>query len=190
VQREQVQRELVERAQHGDRASFGVLAEASVGRLFTIAQLMLADNDLAEDAVQEALILAWRGLRGLRDPERFHWWIQRILLRSVYRVAKTERRQVDPRRYTDASDAIAQDAAAALADRDEIDRGFRRLKPDQRAVLVLHHYLGLSDQEAGEVLGIPAGTVKSRLHRATAAMRAELDAGTRQTLNAKARSIR
>jgi RNA polymerase sigma-70 factor, ECF subfamily len=185
-----VQRELVERAQRGDRASFGVLAEASIGRLYTIAKLMLSDNDQAEDAVQETLILAWRGIRGLRDPERFQWWIQRILLRSVYGISKTERRQVDPRRYSDAADAVTPDTAAELADRDEIDRGFRRLKPEQRAVLVLHHYLGLSDEEAGEVLGIPAGTVKSRLHRATAAMRAELEAGARQGVHVTAGSIR
>jgi RNA polymerase sigma-70 factor, ECF subfamily len=185
-----VQRELVERAQRGDRASFGMLAEGSIARLYAIAQLMLSDNDQAEDAVQEALILAWRGIRGLRDPERFQWWIQRILLRSVYRVSKVERRHVDPRRFTDGSDAIASDSAAVLADRDEIDRGFRRLKPEQRAVLVLHHYLGLTDEEAGEVLGIPAGTVKSRLHRATAAMRAELEASARQGIHVTAGSIR
>jgi RNA polymerase sigma-70 factor, ECF subfamily len=185
-----VQRELVERAQRGDRASFGVLAGTSIARLYAIAKLTLADSDLAEDAVQETLILAWRDLRGLRDPDRFQWWIQRILLRCVYRLAKTERRQVDSRRYADAADAITPDATAELANRDEIDRGFRRLKPEHRAVLVLHHYLGLSDEEAGEVLGVPAGTVKSRLHRATAAMRAELEAGARQTIHFTAGPIR
>jgi RNA polymerase sigma factor (sigma-70 family) len=185
-----VQRELVERAQRGDRASFGILAEASIARLYAIAQLMLSDADQAEDAVQDALILAWRDIRGLRDPERFHWWVQRILIRCVYRVSKVERRQADPRRFSDAAEAIAPDSARELADRDEIDRGFRRLKPTFRAVLVLHHYLGLSDEEAGELLGIPAGTVKSRLHRANAAMRAELEAGARQAIHVTAGSIR
>jgi len=126
----------------------------------------------------------------LRDPERFHWWLQRILIRCVYRVSKIERRQADPRRLSDVAEAITPDSARELADRDEIDRGFRRLKPEFRAVLVLRHYLGLSDEEAGEVLGIPAGTVKSRLHRASAAMRAELEAGARQGIHVTAGSIR
>ena len=82
------------------------------------------------------------------------------------------------------------DSAGALANRDEIDNVFRRLKPEHRAVLVLRHYLGFSDEEAGEVLGIPAGTVKSRLHRANAAMRAELDADARSGERFTAGTIR
>lgn len=175
-----MQRDLVERAQRGDRESFSLLAELSIARLYNIAQLMLTDADLAEDAVQEALIVSWRDLRGLRDPDRFEAWLHRILVRCVYRVAKGERRQADRGRLIEGAEATSPDSAGALADRDQIDRGFRAIKPEYRAVLVVHHYLGLSDDEAGEVLGVPAGTVKSRLHRATAAMRAELEAGARR----------
>jgi RNA polymerase sigma-70 factor (ECF subfamily) len=156
-----------------------MLAEASIGRLYNAAQLMVSDPDLADDAVQEALIVAWRDLRALRDHDRFDAWLYRILVRCVYRVAGGERREADRRQRMRDDTANARDPSNDLANRDEIDRGFRSLKAEYRAVLVTHHYLGLSDDEAAEVLGVPAGTVKSRLHRATAAMRAAVDADTR-----------
>ena len=184
-----VQRDLVERAQRGDRESFESLAQMSIAWLYNVAQLMLADSDLAQDAVQETLVVTWRDLRGLRDPDRFDAWLRRILVRCVYRAAKGERRQAERERLT-IGDDTSPDSAGELADRDEIDRVFRRIKPEYRAVLVLHHYLGFSDQEAGEALGVPTGTVKSRLHRATAAMRAELEADERQHTPVATRSLR
>jgi RNA polymerase sigma-70 factor (ECF subfamily) len=180
---------LVERAQRGDRESFELLAERSIAWLYNVAQLMLADSDLAQDAVQEALVVTWRDLRGLRDPDRFDAWLRRILVRCVYRLAKGERRQAERERLV-GGDENSPDSAGELANRDQIDRAFRRIKAEHRAVIVLHHYLGFSDQEAGEVLGVPAGTVKSRLHRATAAMRAELEADERQDATVAARSLR
>jgi RNA polymerase sigma-70 factor (ECF subfamily) len=90
-----MQRQLVEQAQRGDRAAFGLLAEASIARLYNVAQLMVADPDLADDVVQETLIVGWRDLRALRDPDRFEAWIYRVLVRTVYRVAGSERRQAD-----------------------------------------------------------------------------------------------
>jgi RNA polymerase sigma-70 factor, ECF subfamily len=170
---------LVERARRGDREAFGVIAEASIARLFNVAQLMLGNADLAEDVVQEALIVSWRDLRALRDVERFDAWLTRILVRCVYRTAKSERRHVERRGLVNVDGGSAPASAADLENRELIDRGFRRIKPEFRAVLVVHHYLGLSDEEAAEVLGVPIGTVKSRLHRATAAMRAAIDADTR-----------
>ncbi len=184
-----VQRDLVERAQRGDRESFETLAGMSIAWLYNVAQLMLADSDLAQDAVQEALVVTWRDLRGLRDPDRFDAWLRRILVRCVYRVAKGERRQTERERLA-RSDDTSPDAAGELADQDQIDRVFRRIKPEHRAVIVLHHYLGYSDQEAGAALGVPAGTVKSRLHRATAAMRAELEADNRRDVGVTMRSAR
>jgi RNA polymerase sigma factor (sigma-70 family) len=185
-----VERELVERAQRGDREAFGVLAGAALTRLYNLARLMLADRDLADDAVQEALIVTWRDLGALRDPDRFDSWLHRILVHTVYRVARNERRHVERGRLVSTGDAGVADPAGRLQDRDEIDRGLRRLKAEHRAVLVVHHYLGLSDEEAADVLGIPAGTVKSRLHRATAAMRAELDADSRTGDRVRAGAIR
>jgi RNA polymerase sigma factor (sigma-70 family) len=184
-----VQRDLVERAQRGDREAFGALAEQSIGHLYDVAQLMLHDSDLAKDAVQEALILTWRDLRALRDPDRFTAWMHRILVRCVYRAATHERRQASVRSLDDSA-AVLPDSSHAVEDRDQVDRGFRRLKPELRAALVVHHYLGLTYDEAADVLGVPAGTVKSRLNRATAAMRAELDADARGSRRTATESIR
>jgi RNA polymerase sigma-70 factor, ECF subfamily len=174
-----VQRDLVERAQRGDREAFGLIVDASLGRLYNLAQLMLADGDLAQDAVQEALIQAWRDLRALRNPDRFDPWLHRILVRCVYRAARGERRQVDRWQLVQTDVGSAPDPARELANRDEIDRCFRRLKADHRAVLVVRHYLGLQDEEAADLLGVPPGTYKSRLHRASAALRAEIDSDAR-----------
>jgi RNA polymerase sigma-70 factor (ECF subfamily) len=174
-----VQRELVIQAQNGDREAFAALASAVIDELYNLAQLMLSDGDLAQDAVQEALIGAWRDLRLLRDPDSFRPWLRRILVHAVYRAARRERR-ASRVRFAATSDPVMQDAARDLEDRDEIDRVFRRLSAEHRAVIVAHHYLGLSEDEAAEMLGVPPGTVKSRLHRATAAMRAELDAESRR----------
>lgn len=185
-----MQRDLVERARRGDREAFALIADASITRLYNIAQLMLADADLAKDAVQETLIVTWRDLRALRDPERFDSWQHRILVRIVYRLARNERHHVQPVRLAGTDPGSTPDVAADVEDRDAVDRGFRHLRPEYRAVLVLHHYLGLSDDEAAEVLGVPVGTVKSRLHRATAAMRAELDADTRMSDGLAARTVR
>ena len=173
-------RDLVEQAQRGDREAFAALAEQSIGELYNLAQLMLADSDLAQDAVQEALIAAWRDLRALRDLDRFRPWLRRILVNSVYRAARNERR-ASRLQIVAAADWGTLDPARDLENRDQIDRGFRRLSAEHRAVLVAHHYLGLPDYEVAEMLGVPPGTVKSRLNRATAAMRAELDADSRRS---------
>jgi RNA polymerase sigma factor (sigma-70 family) len=174
-------RDLVLRAIGGDHAAFSQLAGASIGRLFAVARLILRDTELAEDAVQEALVSAWRDLPGLRDPDRFDAWLHRLVVRACYREARRSRRigrievQVTP------LDLGRADETRLIADRDELERGFRRLDPEQRAILVLHFYAGHTLAEVADVLGIPAGTVKSRLHRAVQAMRADLDAEARLT---------
>jgi RNA polymerase sigma-70 factor (ECF subfamily) len=185
-----VERNLVERARRGEREAFRILAERLIGRLYNVAQLMLNDRDVAEDAVQETLVETWRDLPGLRDPDRFDAWVHQILVRTVYRLARRERRRAErPGLVTDDTRTLS-DPAMAIADADEIDRGFRSLSPEHRAVLVVKHYLGLPDEEAAVVLGVPTGTVKSRLHRATAAMRAELEAGARATTALASESFR
>jgi RNA polymerase sigma-70 factor (ECF subfamily) len=180
-----VQRELVERAQRGDRDAFSTLAAASIARLYNLAQLMLGDADRAEDAVQETLVAAWRDLRGLRDPDRYEAWIHRILVRSVYREGRRGRRSTTADHEPPGPDwagTTIRSGTAEVEDRDELDRCFLRLTSEHRAVLVLRHYVGLPDGEAADLLGIPAGTFKSRLNRATAALRAELDADARRGL--------
>lgn len=173
-----MRRELVEKARGGDRDAFATLAAGSIGRLLNIAQLMLHDRDLADDAVQETLVLAWRDLKGLRDLDGFDAWLHRVLVRCVYREANRERRR-SPRAVRAPHVASYPDAAGDVEDRDALDRTFRRLRPEHRAVLVLHHYLGFSDDEAAAALSVPTGTIKSRLNRATSALRAELQADAR-----------
>lgn len=178
--------DLVRRAQSGDHEAFTVLASAAISRLHRTARLILRDDDRASDAVQEALTSAWLDIRALRDPERFEAWLHRLLVRACYREAGRSRRRWALESQVTALDVPAtNDSARDLAIRDQLERGFRRLSPDQRAVLVVHHYLGLRDAEAAEVLGIPAGTVKSRLSRATSALRAALEADDRAGTQAR-----
>ena len=184
-----MRRDLVERARGGDREAFAALAEVSIARLFNIAQLMLHDRDLADDAVQETLVLAWRDLRGLRDLDGFDAWLHRVLIRSVYREANRERRR-SARTVQVREIAGYPDPARDVEDRDTLDRGFCRLRPEHRAVLVLHHYLGFSDDEAADALSVPAGTIKSRLNRATSALRAELEADARSVDRVAVETVR
>jgi RNA polymerase sigma-70 factor (ECF subfamily) len=181
-------RDLVERAMAGDHDAFSELARISIHRLYVVARLILRDDARAEDATQEALVVAWRRLSGLRDPDRFDAWLHRLLVHACYRESRRVRRlgnleiHVDP--FVAAEGAFTtQDPEMALANRDELERGFRRLDLDQRAVLVIHYYLGFALDEAADVLGVPPGTVRSRLHRAIRAMRAALEADARQALS-------
>jgi RNA polymerase sigma-70 factor, ECF subfamily len=177
-----MQRELVVRAREGDHDAFSELATGSIERLLRIARLIVRDDDRAQDAVQDALVTAWLNIRGLREVDRFDAWLHRLLVRSCYRVASSERRRKGvevPLLPVDSETVPDQQQSVAL--RDHLDRGFRRLPVDLRAVLVAHHYLSLPDQEAAEMLNVPLGTMKSRLHRATNAMRAALEAEDRAT---------
>jgi RNA polymerase sigma-70 factor (ECF subfamily) len=169
------QRELVERAGRGDHDAFAVLVRERIARLDAAARLILHDPELARDAVQEALVGAWRDLPGLRDPDRFDAWIHRITVRSCLGILRRRRRRVVEVELTPMADVPVGDTDSFIVDRDEVERALRRLQPDQRAVVVLHYFLGLPLPEAAEALGIPLGTAKSRLHRSLAAMRADLN---------------
>jgi len=181
-------RDLVEQAQRGDREAFAILARTRGDTLFAIARRILRDVSLAEDAVQQALVIAWRELPRLRDPDRFDGWLQRTLVHACYAEARRRRTWLSSIRALPIDGPVGPDDIAALVDRDEVERGFRRLPPEQRAILVLHHYLGLDSARIGEVLGIPAGTARSRLHYAHRAMRALLEADARPTAAAGGRT--
>lgn len=175
-----MQHDLVTRAQAGDHDAFSALAATAIARLYRTARLILRDDELARDATQDALVRAWLDIRALRDPGRFDAWLHRLLVRTCYAEADRHRRRRRLEVKVDEIDGPGDPGDGAhLAARDAVDRGFRRLTIDQRAVLVLHHYLGLPDGEAAETLGIPAGTYKSRLHRATAALRTAIEADDR-----------
>ena len=176
-----VQRDVVEAARNGSHEAFEALATADADRLYRIAFLILRDGPRAEDAVQEALVHAWRELPRLRDPDRFDAWMRRLLVNACADVGRHQRRWSAEVRVIHA-EPMTQDGATAVADRDQLERGFRRLKAEQRAVVVLHFYVGLPVSEIAETLGVPAGTVKSRLHYATAILRAALEADARGTV--------
>ena len=172
-------RDLVELAQHGDREAFAILARTHGDRLMAIAQRILRDVGRAEDAVQQALVIAWRELPNLRDPDRFDAWLQRLLVNASYAEARRSRDWNANVRLLPADGLAGLDESISIDDRDRIDRGFRRLPPDQRAILVFTHYLAMTPTEIAERLGIPVGTVRSRLHYAHRAMRAAIEADER-----------
>src|SRR5687768_2797722 len=173
--------ELVLRATKGDHEAFSAIASGAIGRLMAVARLILHDEDQAQDAVQDALVDAWRGLHGLRDPDRLDGWLYRVLVRACHTRAKRDwRRQVVELRMTSSHLSASADADHSIDTHDQLERGLRRLTVDQRAVLVLTYYVDLPLAEAAVVLGIPLGTMKSRLNRAMAALRAVLDADERE----------
>src|SRR5436190_6476886 len=151
-----------------------------------IAFRILRDVDLADEAVQTALVAAWRDLRHLREPDRFEPWLHRILVRECYAVARQERRLSADIRLLPGPPQTNDDILA-IEVRDQLDRAFRRLTIEQRTVLVFHHYLDLPLTEVAERVGVPLGTVKSRLHHATAAMRASVEADARTPSTAQER---
>ena len=174
--------ELIGRAQHGDEQAFASLAVAVGDRLHTVAHRILRDTDLAEDATQQALLAIWRDLPTLRDPARFDAWSYRLLVRACYAEARRTRRWTPNLRLLQADGPSGGEGLASVVDRDQLERGFRRLSMDHRAVVVLHHYLDLPLDEVAETLGVPVGTVRSRLHHAMRGLRAALEADARPTV--------
>jgi RNA polymerase sigma-70 factor, ECF subfamily len=172
-------RDLVESAQRGDQTAFMDLVHSRGDRLFAIAFRVLRDVDRAEDALQDALVIAWRDLRSLRDPDRFDAWMRKILTNVCIDHATRERRRTANLRLLPIDGPAGPDDLVSVAVRDQLERGFARLTPEERAVLVLHHYAGYSLAEIAENLGVPAGTIRSRLHHAHRALRAALDAEAR-----------
>ena len=175
---------LSRRAQHGDESAFSELAYGIGDRLFALASRILRDGDLAEDATQQAIVTIWRELPALRDPARFEAWTYRILVNACNAEARRERRWRPSLHVLDADTrgTDTDDPQLTVTARDELERGFRRLPPEQRAVLVLQHYLDLSLPQISGLLGVPIGTVRSRLHYARNAMRAALEADARHAM--------
>jgi RNA polymerase sigma-70 factor (ECF subfamily) len=169
-------RELVERAGRGDHDAFAVLATAASSRLDAAARLILRDPELARDAVQNALVRAWRDLPGLRDPDRFDAWLHRLTINACLDEARRLRRRPIEVDILPIDEPNSPDDARHLADRDLVEQALARLDPEQRALVVLHYYLGYPLPEAATSLGISLPAAKSRLHRAIGALRRVLAA--------------
>ena len=165
------QRGLVERARRGEHDAFTSLIDVHLARLDAAARLILRDPELARDAVQEALIRAWRDLPGLRDPDRFDAWLHRLLVNACLDLVRRRKRRVIEVELTPIDAPATRDFAGGLADRQLLDQALAGLAPGHRAVVALHYLLGMPLPEVAHTLGIPQGTAKSRLHYALAAMR-------------------
>jgi len=168
-------RALVELARSGDHEAFASLVRAAAARLDGAARLILRDPELARDAVQEALIRAWRDLSGLRDPDRFESWLHRLTVNACLDLARRRQRRAREVELTALHSPRVTDSANAFLDRDLLATALRRLDPEWRALVVMHYYLGMPVPDAAASLGIPLGTAKSRLNRAIVQMREIVD---------------
>jgi RNA polymerase sigma-70 factor (ECF subfamily) len=170
------QRGLIERGRRGEHDAFAALVDMHLARLDAAARLILRDPELARDAVQEALIRAWRDLPGLRDPDRFEAWLHRLIVNACLDLIRHRKRRVIEVELKPIDSPATHDVAGVLADRELLDDALARLDPGHRAVVALHYLLGMPLPEVARILGIPLGTAKSRLHYALVAMRTTVTA--------------
>jgi RNA polymerase sigma-70 factor (ECF subfamily) len=177
-----VDTDLVIQAQRGDKAAFAELASGIADRYLAVARRILRDLNLAEDATQQALLAIWQDIPQLRDPEHFEAWSYRLLVRACYAESRKQRRWAPNIRLLTSDEPQVGEGLSPILDRDELEGGFRRLSIDHRTVVVLHHYLDMPLERVAEVLGVPTGTVYSRLHYAMRSLRAALEADSRETV--------
>lgn len=171
--------DLIDRAKRGDKEAFTTLVLQLGDRLYAVAFRILRDAGRAEDAVQQTFLTAWRELPRLRDDGRVEAWLYRLLVNTCFAEIRHTRRWQPGLRVVPLDPPSVDDVQLNVAIGDELERAFRRLSGEQRAVLVLHYYLGLSGAEIGEALGLSPGTVRSRLHYARQLMRAAIEADSR-----------
>ena len=174
-----VDNDLVERAKRKDKEAFTALVHRFGDRLYAVAYRILRDSARAEDAVQQTFLIAWRELPSLRDPDRLEAWLFTLLVNACRAEIRSVGRWQRGLRVVTDNDQHVDDMQRTFAQRDELERAFRQLPLEQRAVIVLHHYMGLSGDEIGRILDLPAGTVRSRLHYARQQMRATIEADSR-----------
>lgn len=173
--------DIVERARQGDRDAYEHLAASAAHRLYPVAIRILRDRDLADDALQRTLVTIWRELPKLRDSTKFDAWSYRLLVRFC--TSELGRRRRISGQVTELTvDPQVRDSFAGVADRDQLERAFRRLSAAHRAVVVAVYYEGLPSAEVAMRLGISPGTVASRLHYAMRTLRAAVEADSRGNL--------
>ena len=178
---------LIRRARTGDAAAFAVLVDTRIDRCYRLAWSILSNDADAADATQDALLAAWRQLPRLRDAAAFDGWLNRIVSNAAL-MARRHRlrlREVSvapihpgdmPHEPEPPPDLRARTAFDDVVDSDAIGRGFDRLRPQDRMILVLHHVEERPIAEIARSLGIPVGTVKSRLHAARGALEKAMEA--------------
>jgi RNA polymerase sigma-70 factor (ECF subfamily) len=179
--------DLVVQAQRGDVAAFESLVVTNHHRLFRVAQGILRDPYLAEDATQQAFLDIWRDIRRLREPSRFEGWSYRLLVRVCYAEAKRKRFLVPDTGMLADEEPFAADTIDAVLDRVQLERAFQRLSVEQRTAIVLHYLLDMTLEQTAEALDIPLGTVHSRVSRAMEALRVAMQAEARTHMRAPLR---
>ena len=158
----------------GRDEAFAVLVGRRLDRAYGLAWHLLGRAADAEDACQEALVAAWSAWPRLRDPARFDAWFDRILVNTCIEHLRRQARRPQVT-LPDDPDFVDRDTLARSVDWDVIGRALGRLSPEHRAVIVLRFWADLSTDAIAERLGVPAGTVRSRLHYALGALRTELE---------------
>ena len=155
------------------RAGFFAASRPGLDRAYRLAGLLLADAHEAEDAVQDALIVAWQSFDTLREADRFGAWFDRILVNGCR--DRLRRRNVVRFIPIDGGpEPAGRDPFTAFIERDALLAGLGALTADERIVVVLRFWADLPLEGIAERLGWPIGTVKSRLHRALERLRADL----------------
>ncbi len=167
--------EQVQAAVDGDHGAFEALVLDRLPRTYRMALAILGSEADARDAVQEAWVSAWQHIGSLRDPQRFDAWLDQIVVNSC-RSGLRKRGRVREIALDESFDVQAsQPGPDDITEREALQRAFNRLSIEQRTLLVLHHLERRPLAAIAEVLGIPVGTAKSRLHTARAALERTLD---------------
>lgn len=148
---------------------FARLVERDLDRAYRLAGVILGNSPDAEDATHDAIVQAWRSFASLRDTIRFEAWFQRILV-NICRDRLRKRRRTPVTELTLAGGAVAPGSFAGVDDRLALDRAFDRLSPEQAITVVLRFHLDFTLNDVASRMGVPVGTVKSRLHAALGAM--------------------
>jgi len=169
---ESTESDLISRAQRGDRQAFGELVYRYREGVVNVVYRMCGDSNLAEDAAQEAFIRAWQHLPGYRPESPFRNWVYRIATNAALDVLRREKETVNIEGISLIATSAGPEAAAESDERARrVQEAILALPPASRVVLILREYEGLSYKEMTETLGIPIGTVMSRLNYARTRLR-------------------
>lgn len=155
------------------RVAFAQLVDRNLDRAYRIAGVILGNSQDAEDATHDAIVQAWRSFAGLKDANRFEAWFQRILV-NICRDRLRKRRRSPVTELVMASSHAMPDRFGEVDERLALDRAFAGLSPEQAITVVLRYHADLTLENVADRMGVPVGTVKSRLHAALAAMQLAL----------------
>jgi RNA polymerase sigma-70 factor (ECF subfamily) len=156
--------------------AFEALSDRCLDDSYRLASVILRDPVEAEDVVHDAVLVGWRKFGSLRDPARFDAWFGRIVLNLCRdRLRAGRRGQVREAHLGAAMERDRRDDFRSVAERDALNAAFPKLDPDLQLVVALRFYRDLPLDDIAELLGIPLGTVKSRLHTGLKRLRVELE---------------